>query len=193
MFFLRRPAKEDVARFLTASAPLSLSYSPDTMAGHRRYAIDETAGMIGQGNRDFACACDALRHWEQFRFGWVEVLPDDAPIDRGTTVAVCIRHLGFWSLNGARVVLVEETPGRRFAISYGTLANHAERGEELFEVSLDPRTGAVMYRIRAFSQPRSWLARLGGPIVRRLQAKARAASLQAMRRAVARRSIERRC
>ena len=193
MFFLRRPSKEDVVRFLTVSAPLSLSYSPDTMARNRRYAIDETAGVIGQGACDFACACDALRHWEQFRFGWVELLPDDAPIDRGTTVAVRIRHLGFWSLNGARVVSVEETPGHHFAISYGTLTNHAEQGEELFEVSLDPRTGTVMYRIRAVSQPRAWLARLGGPIVRKLQAKARASSLEAMRRAVARRSSERRC
>jgi hypothetical protein len=49
-------------------------------------------------------ACDALRHWEQFRLSWLAVLPHEAPVDPGTTLAVRIRHLGFWSLNGARVV-----------------------------------------------------------------------------------------
>src|SRR5678816_3909294 len=103
-FFLRRPSKKDVARFLTASAPLSLSYSPGTTGSDHGYAIDETVGTIGQGDCDFAYACDALRHWEQFRLSWLVVLPHGAPVDPGTTLAVRIRHLGFWSLNGARVV-----------------------------------------------------------------------------------------
>jgi hypothetical protein len=36
--------------------------------------------------------------------GWVETFPGHAPVGAGTVVAVLIRHLGFWSLNGARVV-----------------------------------------------------------------------------------------
>ena len=191
MFSLRRPSDADVDRFLRASEHLPLSFTPGTIGPATGFAADVTSGVIGRGEQAFASACDAIRHWEQWRVGWLEVLPHDAPSTRGTTVVLRIRHLGCWSLNGARVVTVEETPGRRFAVSYGTLENHAEQGQEWFEVSYDDRSGEVTYRIHEFSRPRAWLARLGGPIVRRLQARAREDSLEAMRRAVARRIVSR--
>ena len=191
MFFLRQPSTDDVDRFLTASMEHPLSYTASDIGAAHGYAVDELSGIVGQGPRDFGYACDALRGWEQFRLGWLTVFPHDAPADPGTTLAVRIRHMGFWSLNGVRVVSREESPGRRFAVAYGTLTNHAEQGEELFEVSFDAGTGAVRYRIRAISRPRSRLARVGGPIVRLLQARARAESLHAMRRAVARRNAQR--
>ena len=107
-------------------------------------------------------------------------------IDTGAAVAVLIRHLGFWSLNGCRVVYhVNAAAGEsRFGFAYGALANHAEAGEELFEVSMQPHTGDVLYRIRAVSWPQAVLARLGQPIVRVLQARFRRDSLAAIRRAV---------
>ena len=37
----------------------------------------------------------------------------------------------------------------RFGFAYGTLTNHAESGEELFEVFLDPQRADVIYRILA--------------------------------------------
>ena len=36
------------------------------------------------------------------------------------------------------------TQAARFGFAYGTLTNHAESGEELFEVFLDPATGDVI-------------------------------------------------
>lgn len=191
MFFLRQPSTGDVDRFLTASMQRPLSYTASNIGAAHGYAVDELSDIVGQGPRDFEYACDALRGWEQFRLGWLAVFPHDAPADPGTTLVVRIRHMGFWSLNGARVVSREESPGCRFAVAYGTLTNHAEQGEELFEVSFDAETGAVRYRIRAISRPRSRLARVGGPIVRLLQARARTESLHAMRRAVARRIAQR--
>jgi hypothetical protein len=41
------------------------------------------------------------------------------------------------------------------------LSNHAEAGEELFEVFLNSDTEEVTYRIRAVSWPRAMLARIG--------------------------------
>jgi uncharacterized protein (UPF0548 family) len=100
-------------------------------------------------------------------------------------VAVLIRHLGFWSLNGCRVVyhLDGSNEAARFGVAYGTLTNHAEAGEELFEVFIDPRTADVVYRIRATSWPQAMLARVGQPIVRVLQARFREHSAAAMTRA----------
>ena len=191
MFFLRRPSTGDIQRFLTASMTRPLSYRAGSLGASDGYAIDELSGVIGQGPHQFGYACDALRRWEQFRLSWLAVFPQEAPVDPGTTLAVRIRHLGFWSLNGARVVFREESPGARLAVAYGTLTNHAEEGEELFEVSFDAGTGDVTYRIRAMSRHRSRLARIGAPIARLLQARARTDSLHAMRRAVARRIAQR--
>jgi uncharacterized protein (UPF0548 family) len=76
--------------------------------------------------------------------------------------------------------------GSRFGFAYGTLTTHAESGEELFEVFLDPRTHDVMYRIRATSWAQAPLAYLGQPMVRLLQARFRRDSCAAMRRATSR-------
>jgi uncharacterized protein (UPF0548 family) len=88
-------------------------------------------------------------------------------------------------LNGCRVVYhVDSSNGEaRFGFAYGTLPNHAEAGEELFEVFVDPATEEVMFRIRASSRPRATLARVGQPIARALQARFRRDSGAAMTRA----------
>ena len=148
-------------------------------------ACDEEVVVIGHGQRDFEGARAALVRWKQFEIGWVETFPAQAGVEVGTVVAVLIRHLGFWSLNGARVLYhVGAADGdARFGFAYGTLTNHAESGEELFEVFVDPRSGDVNYRIRAVSWPQTMLARIGQPIVRALQARFRRDSAAAMRRA----------
>jgi uncharacterized protein (UPF0548 family) len=104
----------------------------------------------------------------------------------GTVVAVLIRHLGFWSLNGCRVLYRVGSLGdvARFGFAYGTLTNHAENGEELFDEFIDPETDEVIYRIRAVSWPQATLARVGQPLVRALQERVRHHSAAAMERAV---------
>lgn len=122
--------------------------------------------------------------WRHFELGWMEVYRSTEGLVRGTVVAVLVRHLGFWSLNGCRVVsLIEDETV--FGFAYGTVTNHAESGEEIFSVFLDSRTGAVSYQIRAVSRPQAPLARLGYPFARLLQARFRRDSAAAMQRAVA--------
>jgi uncharacterized protein (UPF0548 family) len=148
-----------------------------------RQDVDEATVVIGHGGPDFERARRALMAWTQFDIGWVETFPRHAPVAVGTVVAVLIRHLGFWSLNGCRVLYCvgDEADDARFGFAYGTLTNHAEAGEELFEVFIDPQTDAVMYRIRATSRPYAMLARVGYPIVRLLQARFRRHSAAAMK------------
>lgn len=186
MFLPQRPSTAQIQRFLDRSQDLPLSYSP---AGILRqpssdYQLDEQVVAIGHGEADFKQACIALMGWKHFEMGWVEAFPNHKSIEVGTDVAVLIRHLGFWSLNGARVLyfIGDTTDQRSFGFAYGTLANHAETGEELFEVFLDPKTGDVFYRIRAMSRPQSPLAWLGLPYVRFLQEKFRRESAAAMKR-----------
>jgi len=186
MFLVRRPSPEYIDRFLRESQDLPLSYSPigivkaETVRRH----IDQVTVAIGRGNADFERARAALMAWRQFDLGWIETFPRHAPVAAGSVVAVLIRHVGFWSLNGCRVLYGIDCPDEsRFGFAYGTLTNHAEGGEELFEVFVDARTGEVMYRIRAMSWPQTTLARIGQPIVRVLQARFRRDSAAAMKRA----------
>ena len=194
MFLVRRPSHETVDRFLRESQDLPLSYEPVGIVREKsqiahpksqmKWDLDEVTVVLGRGRAHFEKARSALLSWTHFDLGWVELFPARAPVAVGTVVAVQIRHLGMWSLNGCRVVYTvgSANEGDRFGFAYGTLTNHAEAGEELFEVFLDPRTDEVTYRIRATSRPRATLARLGQPIVRALQARFRRDSGAMMRR-----------
>ena len=125
--------------------------------------------MKGQGS--FAAAKAALERWEHFRLGWVEAWPPETPIQAGQVVAVIARLFGLWWLNACRIVYVvdEEGPVKRFGFAYGTLPEHAESGEERFTVEWHEDDDAVWYDILAFSRPQQLLARMGYPLVRRLQ------------------------
>jgi len=82
-----------------------------------------------------------------------------------------VHHFGFFSLNACRIVytLEEDGPIKRFGFAYGTLAGHAESGEERFTVEWNREDDSVWYEILAFSRPGQMLARLGYPLSRSLQ------------------------
>ena len=187
MFLARRPSSKHIDRFLRESQDLPLSYGPTGIVTTDAVGtgIDQMTVRIGHGTAAFERARAALLAWKQFDIGWMETFPRHAPVAVGTVVAVLIRHLGFWSLNGCRVLYTVGSPSdvSRFGFAYGTLTNHAESGEELFEVFIDPQTDEVMYRIRAKSWPQATLALVGQPIVRRLQERFRQHSAAVMKRA----------
>jgi len=180
-----RPTASVVDRFLTESRTLPLSYRPTglTQGAASRYNVDEMVVTIGRGAADFDRAKAALAAWTHLDLGWLQAIPSSPMPEPGTIVAVVIRHFGFWSLNGARVVYVvgDRQSTTKFGFAYGTLVNHAEAGEELFEVFADPSTEDVMYRILAASRPRSPLTYIGYPLVRMLQSACRRDSGAAMR------------
>ena len=188
MFLRVRPSQSGIDDFLAQSRQLPLSYQPIGIAGlaDSEFRIDEVRCTLGHGPKIFASAREALLSWRQFDLGWVELFPRGAPIETGTVLAVMVNHLGFWSLNGCRIVYLigGGDSATQFGFGYGTLTNHAERGEEIFEVSIDPTSQEVSYRIRAASKPRATLARAGYPFTRALQARFRRDSLTAMQRAV---------
>ena len=186
MFLVRCPSEREIERFLddARARPLSYGAAGLTHTEGRRGRLDELRAPIGHGVADFERARSALAEWKHFDLSWVQLFPRHASLEIGTNVAVRIHHLGIWSLNGARIVSRAEDE-TRFGFAYGTLTNHAEHGEELFEVRLDPRSGEVTYRIRAVSWPQAVLATIGYPFVRRLQAKFRRDSAAEMQRAAA--------
>lgn len=188
MFLTRRPSPDQIKEFINRSKALPLSYDPVGIAREspRGFKVDEVRAVIGHGQAAFETAKAALREWRHFDLGWVELHPQAAPVEVGTVVAVLVRHLGFWSLNGCRVLyLLDDAENENsFGFAYGTLTNHAELGEELFEVRFNPESGEVTFRIRAVSKPRAALAVLGYPYARLCQERFRRDSVAALRRTV---------
>ena len=150
------------------------------------YVVDRTRIKLGDGEPVFRSAIAALRQWQQFRLGWVEAWPSDTAIQQGNVVAVMGRAVGVWWLNACRIVYVmdEAGPISRFGFAYGTLPGHVESGEERFSIEWDRVNGSVWYDILAFSRPYQFSARLGYPVVRRLQKRFGRDSAAAMVRSV---------
>jgi uncharacterized protein (UPF0548 family) len=189
MFFAVRPSGDRIQRFLRESKDLPLSYGPIGLArasSDPRFCRDASTVVLGRGEAVFDAAWAALQKWRQFNFGWVALFANGPSTEIGTTVAVLIRHLGFWSLNGGRILytLQDGERERRRGYAYGTLTNHAERGEEIFEVSMNRASGEVAYTIRAASRPRAAIVWCGYPVARVLQHRFRRASMAAMQSAI---------
>ena len=201
MFVARRPDAAQLEAVLAKVRATPLTYAPVGLARcpePEGFRVAEERVVIGHGEDAYARGLRGLREWRHFELGWVTIYPRQPALEVGTPVLILARHLGFWSINACRVVevtsalaaagpprSVPETSANVAAFAYGTVAEHAESGEEIFEVALDPVTAVVTYRVRAVSRERSVLARLGFPIARAFQARFRRDSAEAMRRYVA--------
>jgi uncharacterized protein (UPF0548 family) len=189
MLSLRRPSTEALCEFLASQSQLGFTYSAvgaTATVPPAGYDVDHNRIKLGEGEEDFTRAQAALRRWDHFRLGWLEVWSPKTMIETGDVVTVIARTFGLWWLNAARVVYVVDEPGpiRRFGFAYGTLPDHAESGEERFLIEWDQDSGEVWYDILAFSRPHLLLTRLGYPFVRRVQKRFAQTSAAAMRRAV---------
>jgi len=184
MFLLRKPSKETVERFVKSQSNLPFTYGEvgaTRTAAPPGYTIDHNRIRLGEGREVFRSSSVALSKWRQFDLGWLSVVPQDSPLKAGTTVAVQARTFGFWSLNACRIVysIDEDGPVQRFGFAYGTLPDHAERGEERFMIER-LEDNSVWYDILAFSRPRHPLAKAGGCLMRRWQKQFARESLAAM-------------
>jgi len=189
LFSLTEPSEDEIRRFISKQKDAGFSY-PDVGASATTvptgYNVDHNRVQLGRGQVTWQRAVEAIRAWRMFSMPWVSLHWPSAPIQVGTDVAVSVRHLGFYSLNGCRIVYVvdEEGPIERFGFAYGTLGEHAESGEERFTVEWNRDEDRIWYDILAFSRPRQMLARLGYPLSRSLQRKFAKGSKLAMLQSV---------
>jgi uncharacterized protein (UPF0548 family) len=191
MFLINKPNEQIIAQFLELQKDKPFSYSnvgaTRNSNAPRGYNLDHNRIMLGTGRDVFNRAIQAVRSWKMFDFAWLKLCFDNTPIELGSTVAILVNHFGFWSLNAARIVYVlEETNDEieKFGFAYGTLLEHAERGEERFSVEYHKSDESVWYDLYAFSQPNNFWARLGYPASRMLQRRFATESKVAMKRAI---------
>ena len=186
MFLPSEPSAEQIREFIAAQQGLPFSYSEVGATRDKLpvgYTVDHNRTQLGHGANVYARAVAALRDWKHFDLGWTKIVPPDAPIQEGQVVAVSARTFGVWSLNACRIVYTLDDD-RKFGFAYGTLREHAERGEERFLIEWEPRDDSVWYDILAFSQPKHWLVKASRPLARMLQKRFARDSLQSMRKSV---------
>ena len=184
------PSNAQLDKFLTDAAQSQHSYNEvgatleDTLP--KSYNIDHNRVLLGRGEALFHKAAIAFRDWKMFDLGWVRVYPSPPAMREGENVAVIVRWCGVYFINACRIVdtIHEHVPLSRFGFVYGTLQEHAERGEERFQVEWDRHTDEIWYDILAFSQPNQLVARIGYPFARALQKRFATDSKAAMVRAI---------
>lgn len=190
MFLLKQPDSEQISNFIAAQGQLEFTYPgvgatrvTEPPAG---FQVDHNRVCLGQGRDLYETAKLALSDWQHYRFDWLTLHRPDEPPAPGQTVAALAHVLGLWVLNVCRVVYVaEETePVHRFAFAYGTLPEHAETGEERFQVEWHPADDSVWYDLYAFSRPGQLLSKLAYPYVRHKQKQFARESLAAMQAAI---------
>jgi uncharacterized protein (UPF0548 family) len=182
LFTLTRPTEQTLRSLIDQNKDAPFSYSA---VGATRdgvlppgYRVDRNRIRLGSGSDVFEKAQRALRSWAMFDLGWTSIFPRQAEIHAGVVVAVVVSHFGFWSVNLARIVFVEDP----CSFAYGTLGEHAASGEERFSVTRDASDDSVWYDVLAFSKPNQVLANAGYPLSRMLQKRFARDSMAAMKR-----------
>jgi|694.fasta_scaffold00499_5 uncharacterized protein (UPF0548 family) len=188
-FYLQKPSSEISGRFLATQGALGFTYAEvgaTATLPPAGYKVDRTRIELGAGQGVYDAAKAALRRWQQFRLGWVDVWSTETPLETGQIVAILGWAAGVWWLNSCRIIYtVNETgPIARFGFAYGTLPGHVEKGEERFLLEWDRSSDRVYYDILAFSKPNHIMTRLGYPLVRRTQKRFGRESSASMFRAI---------
>ncbi|WP_339730531.1 DUF1990 domain-containing protein [uncultured Gimesia sp.] len=190
MLLFKQPDAQQIADFIAAQSRLKFTYpqvaATRTQTPPAGYQVDHNRICLGQGRALYETAKQALVDWQHYRFDWLTLHRPDAGPEAGQTVAALAHVLGIWVLNACRVVyVVEETePLHRFGFAYGTLPEHAESGEERFQVEWNTDDDSVWYDLYAFSRPGQLLSKIASPYVRRKQKQFARESLLAMQAAV---------
>ena len=189
MYLIKKPNHERISEFIESQSRLEFTYpsvgttrTGDNPSG---FLVDHNRVHLGEGQATFDAASRALCEWRHYRFDWIELQRPDVDPEPDQTVGVLARALGRWVLNACRVVYVleEEEPVRRFTFGYGTLPEHAESGEERFQVEWR-EDDSVWYDILAFSRPNQLFSRIAYPYVRHKQKQFARDSMSAMKAAV---------
>jgi len=170
VFSLSKPPEHQIRRALDAQHSAPFTYTDvgaierEIPAGYLRNGVRV---RLGAGAQTYAAAVSALRHWKQFEVGWVDLCwPTTTPV-AGALVGVLAHVWGVWALSVNRIVAVldENGPRRRYGVIVGTLPQHAETGEERFQIEWNRNDDSVWYDVQAFYRPHHPLVRWTWPLV----------------------------
>jgi uncharacterized protein (UPF0548 family) len=142
--------------------PHTASESPSRPDGYRHLRRERLLP-----NTTFDTASTLLARWQIHAGAGLHVAASsrEVGLDEVVVLTLGVRHVGVHA--PCRVVQVIDEPDRRGFV-YCTLPGHPESGEESFLIERRD-DGTTWFTIEASSRPSARLARLGGPVTRRIQ------------------------
>src|SRR3982750_4492638 len=107
MFILTKPDDVLIQDFVDKCENADFSYG--AVGGTKTappvgYDVDHNRRLLGRGIGDFEAAKRAIDKWKMFDFDWVRLFAEDSPNIPGKNVAMIAQHMGFYSINGCRIV-----------------------------------------------------------------------------------------
>jgi uncharacterized protein (UPF0548 family) len=165
---------------------LSLTYAEVGATAGRLppgYRHVHVGGRLGTGYAIFERAADCVLSWSMHRAAGLEVHTTQERVTAGADALLRLPVGPFRISAPVRIVAEIAEPDRR-GFAYGSLEGHPESGEERFVVSID-RDDFVSFDVIGFSTPATLVARLGGPVTRRVQDRVINRYVDAVRRAAA--------
>jgi uncharacterized protein (UPF0548 family) len=152
-----------------------------TMRGERVPGYDDQRAsvVVGEGDAVWERAKDALSRWRPQRGAGLDVYPPDARVEPGATVLVVGKRAGVAMVAACRVTTVIDEPAR-YGFVYATLPVHPECGEEAFILERS-EADVVRFELHVLSALHDPVARVGGPVSRRVQRAATRRYVAAMR------------
>jgi hypothetical protein len=114
-FYLQKPSSEISGRFLATQGALGFTYAEvgaTATLPPAGYKVDRTRIELGAGQGVYDAAKAALRRWQQFRLGWVDVWSTETPLETGQIVAILGWAAGVWWLNSCRIIYTVNETGR---------------------------------------------------------------------------------
>ena len=192
-FQFHAPTAAELDALIADQQGKPLTYDRQTAPNSPRFDHDDNRVWLGSGDAVFAAAKVAMQNWAMFPGDWARIYHQNPQFTEGEVVVMCARIFGIWWLNAARILYVVDERDR-FGFAYGTLPNHVESGEELFQIERDTvdegnpdsfGMGSVYFRLKAFSHPRYWMLRLTYPLPRVFQRRFIRASFENMKKQTA--------
>ncbi len=178
----RSPHRLEVLLAAAADAGLSYPHVGSTLREGPVAGIPDRSFSI-EVPGSLAAASVTLRRWAPHDGIRANILPVGAALEEGTTVLVVAPLGPFEMAVPDRVVGLVDEPDR-FGFAYGTLAGHAEAGEEAF-VAEQIAADRLRLTVRVQARAATFLARLGTPVVTLLQKAAAKRYLAAWAAAIA--------
>lgn len=162
MWMPRRPRESQLIDFLLRVDREPLNYASqgelDDLGGPTHFL--ETA-RLGDGERCYAEAVNALMHWRMLPESYVEIFWPARGMQCGTSLAIGMRLYGNYWLNPCRITEFAQAPACRQGdaitrLTWRTVRGHCLVGSESFTVRLKP-SGDVWYEIESLAAPVQWL------------------------------------
>lgn len=170
--FGQRPCLDAAQRWPLSPGVESGPQPSDRLGRAERLLIHERPGLP-EPNGPYRQLARALRAYDVFPPRLLTGIVPRTPLQPGDTFGSCFHVLPGVDLFFAGRVTdsFDEFAGGVWRAGFGfqTVQGHPAIGAERFRVEKDLATGAVRVFIESWSRPGSWLTRLAGPLLRRLQ------------------------